>query len=62
MGWQRINAHFFNAIEVERNVMFVILTLIVLVAAMVPSQWDEFSTISGMPSTARRRTRTTDHR
>ena len=31
--WQRANASFFNAIQVERNVMFLILTLIVLVAA-----------------------------
>ncbi|MHC8509628.1 MAG: lipoprotein-releasing ABC transporter permease subunit [Rhodospirillales bacterium] len=31
--WQRVNAGFFNAIQVERNVMFLILTLIILVAA-----------------------------
>ncbi|MEW5703383.1 MAG: lipoprotein-releasing ABC transporter permease subunit [Pseudomonadota bacterium] len=31
--WQQANASFFNAIQVERNVMFLILTLIVLVAA-----------------------------
>lgn len=31
--WQRVNASFFNAIKVERNVMFLILTLIILVAA-----------------------------
>ncbi|MDP6707072.1 MAG: lipoprotein-releasing ABC transporter permease subunit [Alphaproteobacteria bacterium] len=31
--WQRINSHFFNALQVERNVMFLILTLIILVAA-----------------------------
>lgn len=31
--WQRANASFFNAIQVERNVMFLILTLIILVAA-----------------------------
>ncbi|NQV83316.1 MAG: lipoprotein-releasing ABC transporter permease subunit [Rhodospirillales bacterium] len=31
--WQRVNASFFNAIQVERNVMFLILTLIILVAA-----------------------------
>lgn len=30
--WQQVNAHYFGAIEVERNVMFLILTLIVLVA------------------------------
>jgi lipoprotein-releasing system permease protein len=31
--WQQANANFFNAIQVERNVMFLILTLIILVAA-----------------------------
>lgn len=31
--WQRANASYFNAIEVERNVMFLILTLIIVVAA-----------------------------
>ena len=31
--WQEANASFFNAIQVERNVMFLILTLIILVAA-----------------------------
>ncbi len=31
--WQESNASFFNAIKVERNVMFLILTLIILVAA-----------------------------
>jgi lipoprotein-releasing system permease protein len=31
--WQRLNAGFFNAIQVERNVMFLILTLIIVVAA-----------------------------
>jgi lipoprotein-releasing system permease protein len=31
--WQHTNASFFNAIQVERNVMFLILTLIVVVAA-----------------------------
>ena len=31
--WKQSNAAFFNAIEVERNVMFIILTLIILVAA-----------------------------
>jgi lipoprotein-releasing system permease protein len=33
IDWRQTNAHFFNALQVERNVMFVILTLIVLVAA-----------------------------
>ncbi len=32
--WRQRNATFFNALEVERNVMFLILTLIVLVAAL----------------------------
>ena len=31
--WQQIHSHFFNALQVERNVMFLILTLIILVAA-----------------------------
>ncbi|MCW5752599.1 MAG: lipoprotein-releasing ABC transporter permease subunit [Alphaproteobacteria bacterium] len=31
--WQQSNAHFFNALQVERNVMFLILSLIILVAA-----------------------------
>jgi lipoprotein-releasing system permease protein len=31
--WQQANASFFNAVKVERNVMFLILTLIILVAA-----------------------------
>ena len=33
VDWRQINSHFFTAVEVERNVMFLILTLIVLVAA-----------------------------
>ncbi len=33
VDWQQANASFFNAIQVERNVMFLILTLIILVAA-----------------------------
>ena len=32
--WQTQNQSFFSALEVERNVMFIILTLIVLVAAL----------------------------
>ena len=32
--WQEVNSSFFNALQVERNVMFLILTLIVLVAAL----------------------------
>jgi lipoprotein-releasing system permease protein len=31
--WQMANAQFFNALKVERNVMFLILTLIILIAA-----------------------------
>ena len=31
--WQTANSHFFNALQVERNVMFLILTLIIVVAA-----------------------------
>jgi lipoprotein-releasing system permease protein len=31
--WQQVNSSFFNAIQVERNVMFLILTLIIVVAA-----------------------------
>jgi len=31
--WQRVNQTFFNAVQVERNVMFLILTLMILVAA-----------------------------
>nr|WP_183200381.1 lipoprotein-releasing ABC transporter permease subunit [Aureimonas pseudogalii] len=34
LTWQRQNESFFSALEVERNVMFIILTLIVLVAAL----------------------------
>src|SRR5207344_1362070 len=34
VDWQARNATFFNALQVERNVMFLILTLIVLVAAL----------------------------
>jgi len=33
VDWQKSNASFFNAIQVERNVMFLILTLIIIVAA-----------------------------
>jgi lipoprotein-releasing system permease protein len=34
IDWRHRNATFFNALQVERNVMFLILTLIVLVAAL----------------------------
>ena len=33
LDWEQSNASFFNAIQVERNVMFLILSLIILVAA-----------------------------
>ncbi len=38
--WQQANSHFFTALQVERNVMFLILTLIIIVAA--------FNIISGL--------------
>jgi len=40
LDWQKTNESFFNAIQVERNVMFLILTLIIVVAA--------FNVISGL--------------
>jgi len=33
LDWQRVNSSFFTALQVERNVMFLILTLIIMVAA-----------------------------
>ena len=33
LDWQSANSSFFNAVQVERNVMFLILTLIIVVAA-----------------------------
>ncbi|UFN50080.1 lipoprotein-releasing ABC transporter permease subunit [Roseomonas sp. OT10] len=33
LDWQSANSSFFNAVQVERNVMFLILTLIIIVAA-----------------------------
>jgi lipoprotein-releasing system permease protein len=33
LDWQQANSSLFNAVEIERNVMFLILTLIILVAA-----------------------------
>jgi lipoprotein-releasing system permease protein len=33
MDWQQTNSSFFTALQVERNVMFLILTMIILVAA-----------------------------
>lgn len=40
LGWEHTNQPLFNALEVERNVMFLILTLIILIAA--------FNIISGL--------------
>jgi lipoprotein-releasing system permease protein len=34
LDWQQTNREFFNALQVERNVMFLILTMIILVAAL----------------------------
>ena len=34
VDWRQRNSTFFNALQVERNVMFLILTMIVLVAAL----------------------------
>ncbi len=34
VDWQQVNSSFFTALQVERNVMFMILTLIILVAAL----------------------------
>jgi len=34
LAWQQTNSSFFNALQVERNVMFLILMLIILVAAL----------------------------
>lgn len=34
LDWQQINSGYFSALQVERNVMFLILTLIILVAAL----------------------------
>ena len=33
VDWQQVNSHFFQALQVERYVMFLILTLIILIAA-----------------------------
>ncbi len=40
IDWQQMNSQFFNALKVERNVLFLILSLIIMVAA--------FNIISGM--------------
>ncbi|MDR0631626.1 MAG: ABC transporter permease [Holosporales bacterium] len=40
LGWKHGDSHFFHAVQVERNVMFLILTLIILIAS--------FNIISGL--------------
>ena len=47
--WKMMNSHFFNALQVERNVMFLILTLIIVVAA--------FNIISGLVMLVKDKTR-----
>jgi lipoprotein-releasing system permease protein len=47
--WQQLNSHFFAALQVERNVMFLILTLIILVAA--------FNIITGITMLVRSKSR-----
>jgi lipoprotein-releasing system permease protein len=47
--WQQSNLSFFNAVEIERNVMFLILTLIIVVAA--------FNVISSMIMLVKDKTR-----
>ncbi len=49
LTWQQVNSHFFTALQVERNVMFLILTLIVLVAA--------FNIITGLTMLVRSKAR-----
>lgn len=49
VDWRKSNAAFFNAVEVERNVMFLILTLIIIVAA--------FNIISGLIMLVKDKTR-----
>jgi lipoprotein-releasing system permease protein len=49
VDWQQLNSHFFAALQVERNVMFLILTLIILVAA--------FNIITGITMLVRSKTR-----
>ena len=49
LTWQQVNSHFFTALQVERNVMFLILTLIVIVAA--------FNIITGLTMLVRSKTR-----
>lgn len=49
VDWQQLNSHFFAALQVERNVMFLILTLIILVAA--------FNIVTGITMLVRSKTR-----
>jgi lipoprotein-releasing system permease protein len=49
VDWQQLNSHFFNALAVERNVMFLILTLIIIVAA--------FNIVTGLTMLVRGKTR-----
>jgi lipoprotein-releasing system permease protein len=49
VDWQQLNAHFFTALQVERNVMFLILTLIIIVAA--------FNIITGITMLVRSKSR-----
>ena len=49
VDWQQLNSHFFAALQVERNVMFLILTLIILVAA--------FNIITGITMLVRSKSR-----
>ncbi len=49
VDWRKSNSAFFNAVEVERNVMFLILTLIIVVAA--------FNIISGLIMLVKDKTR-----
>ena len=47
--WQDLNKSFFGALKVERNVMFIILTLIIIVAA--------FNIISGLTILVKNKTK-----
>ncbi|MDX6751050.1 lipoprotein-releasing ABC transporter permease subunit [Geminicoccaceae bacterium 1502E] len=49
VDWQQLNSHFFAALQVERNVMFLILTLIIVVAA--------FNIITGITMLVRSKSR-----
>ena len=48
-SWQQAHSHFFSALKVERNVMFIILTLIIVVAA--------FNIISGLTILVKNKTK-----